>query len=56
MSLDGKIATKTGDAKWISCPEARIYNYKFRTEVDGILAGINTVLLGNPGPYEQRIW
>lgn len=48
MSLDGKIAARTGDAKWISCPEAREYVHKMRAGVDAVLVGIGTVLKDNP--------
>ncbi|MBM7623316.1 bifunctional diaminohydroxyphosphoribosylaminopyrimidine deaminase/5-amino-6-(5-phosphoribosylamino)uracil reductase RibD [Sporohalobacter salinus] len=48
MTLDGKIATKTGDSKWISCKESRQYVHQLRDEVDGILVGIGTVLADNP--------
>lgn len=49
MSLDGKIATKTGDSKWITSPAARAFAHQLRSDVDGILAGINTVIRDNPG-------
>lgn len=48
MSLDGKIATATGQSKWISCDESRRYVHKLRSEVMGILVGINTVIKDNP--------
>jgi diaminohydroxyphosphoribosylaminopyrimidine deaminase/5-amino-6-(5-phosphoribosylamino)uracil reductase len=48
MSLDGKIATKTGDSKWISNEKARYFGHELRHEVSGILVGINTVLIDNP--------
>jgi len=48
MSLDGKIATKTGDSKWISNEKARYFGHELRHEVSGILVGINTVLTDNP--------
>jgi len=48
VSLDGKIATKTCDSKWISNEESRRYVNKLRSEVDGIMVGINTVILDNP--------
>ncbi len=48
VSLDGKIATKTYDAKWISNEASRIQANKLRSTVDGILVGINTVVADNP--------
>jgi len=48
VSLDGKIATKTCDSKWISNEESRKYVNKLRSAVDAIMVGINTVILDNP--------
>lgn len=48
VSLDGKIATKTCDSKWISNEESRRYVNKLRSAVDAIMVGINTVILDNP--------
>lgn len=48
MSLDGKIATTTGESKWISCEESRKCVHKLRSEVMGILVGINTVIKDDP--------
>ncbi len=47
-SLDGKIATYTGDSKWISNKESRDYVHKLRTIYDAVLVGINTVKIDNP--------
>ncbi len=47
-SLDGKIATKIYDSKWITSDESRDYSHKLRSEVDAILVGINTVIKDNP--------
>lgn len=47
-SLDGKIATKTGQSKWITNEEARNYARKLRFYYQTILVGINTVLKDNP--------
>lgn len=47
-SLDGKLATKTGNSKWITNQKARIYAGSLRTRYQAILVGINTVLLDNP--------
>lgn len=48
MSLDGKIATKTGDSKWITNEKSRKYVHKLRREVDAVLVGVETVLKDNP--------
>lgn len=48
MSLDGKIATKTGDSKYISNGDSLQYIHEVRNSCDGILVGINTVLKDNP--------
>ena len=48
MSLDGKIATKTGDSKWITNNEARKYVHNLRHTMDAIMVGANTVVIDNP--------
>jgi diaminohydroxyphosphoribosylaminopyrimidine deaminase / 5-amino-6-(5-phosphoribosylamino)uracil reductase len=48
LSLDGKIATKIGESKWISNEESRAYSGKLRSVMDAIMVGINTVILDNP--------
>jgi len=47
-SLDGKIATKSGDSEWISGDEARKYVHYLRYTTDAIMAGANTVIADNP--------
>ena len=47
-SLDGKIATRVGDSKWITSKTSRDYGHRLRSEVDAVLVGINTVLEDNP--------
>ena len=48
QSLDGKIATRTGDSKWISGPEARRYVHQLRARVDAVTVGLRTVLADDP--------
>jgi diaminohydroxyphosphoribosylaminopyrimidine deaminase/5-amino-6-(5-phosphoribosylamino)uracil reductase len=47
-SLDGKIATKTGDSKWVSNEESRKYVHTLRHRVDAIMVGVNTIIIDNP--------
>ena len=47
-TMDGKIATKTGDSKWITSTESRKEVYKMRSEFDCIMTSSNTVLADNP--------
>lgn len=48
MTLDGKIATKTNDSKWISGESSRKHVHELRSFSDAILIGINTLLLDDP--------
>ncbi len=48
MTLDGKIATASGDSKWISNEQSRTYAHKLRSIYDCILVGKNTVLNDDP--------
>ena len=48
VSLDGKIATKSGDSEWISGSEARKYVHYLRYTTDAIMAGANTVISDDP--------
>lgn len=47
-SLDGKIATKDGDSKWITSDKSRAFAHRIRSEFDAIMVGVNTVIRDNP--------
>jgi diaminohydroxyphosphoribosylaminopyrimidine deaminase / 5-amino-6-(5-phosphoribosylamino)uracil reductase len=48
MSLDGKVATQTGDSKWISNERSRQLVHRWRSEVDAVCVGIGTALADDP--------
>jgi diaminohydroxyphosphoribosylaminopyrimidine deaminase/5-amino-6-(5-phosphoribosylamino)uracil reductase len=48
VSLDGKIATRSGDSRWISGEESRKYVHNLRYTADAVMAGVNTVLADDP--------
>ena len=48
ISLDGKVATQTGDSKWISGEQSRELVHRWRSQVDAICIGIGTALADDP--------
>lgn len=62
ISLDGKVATRTGDSKWITGKDARSLVHQMRATNDAIMVGIGTVLADDPlltvrlqGEYQQPL-
>ena len=48
ISLDGKIATASGESQWITSEASRLKGHEVRAQVDAILVGVGTVLQDNP--------
>ncbi|HYF25932.1 MAG TPA: bifunctional diaminohydroxyphosphoribosylaminopyrimidine deaminase/5-amino-6-(5-phosphoribosylamino)uracil reductase RibD [Baekduia sp.] len=48
MTLDGKVATRTGDSKWISCEASRALSHRWRSHVDAVVVGVGTALADDP--------
>ena len=48
MSLDGRIASRTGDSKWITGEKSRAYSHRLRAGVDAIIVGAGTARADNP--------
>lgn len=62
MSLDGKIATRTGDSKWITGETARAFVQELRRAADAVMVGSGTVIADNPqltvrdGAIDRQPW
>lgn len=48
MTLDGKIASKTGDSRWVSNEKSRVRVHQLRNELSGIMVGVDTVIADDP--------
>ena len=65
LSLDGKIATRSGDSKWISSVASRKHAHALRAGVDAVMVGIGTAIADDPqltvrdvphaGPQPMRV-
>lgn len=56
QTLDGRIATSTGDSRWITGIEAREFVHRMRAEVDAVLVGSGTAMHDNPALTVRHDW
>jgi len=54
QSLDGKIATRSMDSKWITSEASRDYSHRLRSEMDAVLVGVNTIIRDDPVLTSRR--
>jgi diaminohydroxyphosphoribosylaminopyrimidine deaminase/5-amino-6-(5-phosphoribosylamino)uracil reductase len=55
MTIDGKIATRTGASRWVAGPESLRFAHHLRNIYDAILVGVNNVLVDNPRLDVRRV-
>jgi diaminohydroxyphosphoribosylaminopyrimidine deaminase/5-amino-6-(5-phosphoribosylamino)uracil reductase len=48
MTLDGQLATRSGDSRWVSSTESRQRVHQLRDQVDVIMVGVQTILADDP--------
>lgn len=48
LTIDGKIATRTGASRWVAGPASLHFAHRLRNYYDAILVGVNTILIDNP--------
>jgi diaminohydroxyphosphoribosylaminopyrimidine deaminase / 5-amino-6-(5-phosphoribosylamino)uracil reductase len=54
LTLDGQLATRTGDSKWVTGPEARAVVHELRHTLDAIMVGRRTIDADNPSLTTRR--